>query len=116
MLYRIVSWFCLVVAVLSGARTSHAAERTPTNASPRLYWFIPDGMRADPELFNIYKWAQAGKLPNIRRMMQRGTYGFARPVFPSHTPANFASLFTGTYPEVHGVNDGPMHTEGNPLG
>lgn len=83
--------------------------------SKRLYWFIPDGMRADPDLFNIYKWADAGKLPNIKRMMERGTYGFAKPVFPSHTPANFASLFTGCYPEVHGVNDGPMHVEGNPL-
>lgn len=85
-------------------------------SGPRLYWFVPDGMRAEPELFNIYRWAAEGKLPNIKRMMERGTYGFARPVFPSHTPANFASLFTGAYPEVHGVNDGPMHTEGNPLG
>jgi predicted AlkP superfamily phosphohydrolase/phosphomutase len=116
MLHRVVCAFCVGVVALAGTGKSRAAERPPTNAEPRLFWFIPDGMRADPELFNIYKWAEAGKLPNIRRMMQRGTYGFARPVFPSHTPANFASLFTGAYPEVHGVNDGPMHTEGNPLG
>jgi predicted AlkP superfamily phosphohydrolase/phosphomutase len=91
------------------------AQANTNTQSKRLYWFIPDGMRADPDLFNIYKWAAAGKLPNIKRMMERGTYGFAKPVFPSHTPANFASLFTGCYPEVHGVNDGPMHVEGNPL-
>ncbi|MBI4584998.1 MAG: alkaline phosphatase family protein [Planctomycetes bacterium] len=84
-------------------------------AGVKLYWFIPDGMRADPELFNIYKWAEEGKLPNIKKMMERGSYGYGRPVFPSHTPANFATLFTGSYPVVHGVNDGPMHTEGSPL-
>ena len=93
-------------------RETLAADAKATS----LYWFIPDGMRADPELFNIYKWAAEGRLPNIKRMMERGSYGFAKPVFPSHTPANFASLFTGSYPEVHGINDGPMHTEGNPLG
>ncbi len=81
----------------------------------KLYWFIPDGMRCDPDLFNIYRWAEEGKLPNIKKMMERGSYGFCRPTFPSHTPTNFATLFTGAYPEVHGVNDGPMHTEGSPL-
>lgn len=81
----------------------------------KLYWFIPDGVRAEPGLFNIYKWADEGKLPNIKKMMERGSYGFTRPTFPTHTPTNFASLLTGTYPEVHAVVDGPMHIEGRPL-
>ena len=81
----------------------------------KLYWFIPDGMRADPDLFNIFKWAEEGELPNIKRMMDDGAYGYSIPTFPSHTPTNFATLFTGTYPSKHGVADGPMHTEGNPL-
>jgi predicted AlkP superfamily phosphohydrolase/phosphomutase len=81
----------------------------------KLYWFIPDGMRADPYIFNIYEWARKGELPNIKRMMDNGSYGFCKPVYPGHTPANFATLATGTYPEVHGVSDGPMHTEGHPL-
>jgi predicted AlkP superfamily phosphohydrolase/phosphomutase len=84
-------------------------------ASRKLYWFVPDGMRADPELFNVFQWAREGKLPNLKKMMERGTYGFCRPAFPSHTPANFATLFTGAFPEVHGVNDGPMRTAGMPL-
>lgn len=91
------------------------AEATPPPASLSLYWFVPDGMRAEPGLFNIYRWAGEGRLLNIRRLMQRGTYGFCKPAFPSHTPANFACLFTGCYPERHGVNDGPMRTEGAPL-
>ena len=88
-----------------------ANDRAPR----KLYWFIPDGMRAEPELFDVFRWAREGKLPNIRSMMERGTWGYSRPTFPSHTPTNFATLFTGCYPEVHGVNDGPMHTEGSPL-
>lgn len=81
----------------------------------KLYWFIPDGFRADPELFNLYKWAREGKLPNIKKMMNGGSYGYAYPNFPSHTPTNFATLLTGAYPEIHGVDDGPMRAIGKPL-
>ncbi|MFH1235063.1 MAG: alkaline phosphatase family protein, partial [Candidatus Diapherotrites archaeon] len=81
----------------------------------KLYWLALDGVRAEPDLFTIYKWAQEGELPNIKKMMENGSYGYSVPVFPGHTPANFATLFTGTYPEVHGVADGPMHIEGRPL-
>ena len=97
--------------------TNGYAEETqsPSSQEAKLYWFIPDGMRADPDLFNIFEWAQTGELPNIKKMMDQGSYGFSIPTFPSHTPTNFATLFTGTYPAQHGVADGPMHTEGNPL-
>ena len=81
----------------------------------KLYWFIPDGMRAEPGLFNIYAWAKEGKLPNIKKLMERGTYGYSYPNFPSHTPTNFATLLTGSMPEVHGVDDGPMREVGKPL-
>jgi len=81
----------------------------------KLYWFIPDGMRADPDLFTVFQWAEEGKLPNIKRLMEMGSYGYCIPTFPSHTPTNFATLLTGTYPEVHGVADGPMHVEGYSL-
>lgn len=83
--------------------------------SLKLYWFIPDGVRAEPNLFNIYQWAKEGKLPNIKKLMDRGAYGYSYPNFPSHTPTNFATLLTGTYPEIHGVDDGPMHILGKPL-
>lgn len=87
----------------------------PSRQALRLYWFIPDGMRADPGLFNVYQWAREGKLPNIKKLMDRGSYGYSYPNFPSHTPTNFATLLTGAYPEIHGVNDGPMHALGKPL-
>jgi hypothetical protein len=81
----------------------------------KLYWFIPDGLRAEPDLFTIYKWAQEGKLPNIKKLMEKGSYGYSIPVFPGHTPANFASLFTGTLPKDNGVPDGPIRSFGYPL-
>ena len=80
-----------------------------------LYWFIPDGVRAEPHLFNIYNWASEGKLPNIKKLMDTGSYGYSFPNFPSHTPTNFAALLTGSYPEVNGVVDGPMRSLGKPL-
>jgi predicted AlkP superfamily phosphohydrolase/phosphomutase len=98
----------LCAPTLPGAAESGAA-------ASRLHWFIPDGMRADPELFDIYRWAEEGKLPNLRRLMERGAYGFSVPAFPSHTPTNFATLLTGAYPERHGIADGAMHIEGRPL-
>ncbi len=87
----------------------------PAPGSLRLYWFIPDGMRADPDLFTVFQWAKEGKLPNIKKLMDRGSYGYSYPNFPSHTPTNFATLLTGAYPEIHGINDGPMHALGKPL-
>ncbi len=81
----------------------------------KLYWFIPDGLRNDPDTFNMYLWAEQGYLPNIKKLMDKGSYGYSIPTFPGHTPTNFATLLTGTYPEKNGVADGPMHVEGKPL-
>ena len=85
------------------------------NKTLKLYWLIPDGLRAEPDVFNIFKWAEEGKLPHLEKLMKQGSFGYSKPVFPSHTPVNFATLLTGTTPEYHGVADGPMHTEGNEL-
>lgn len=78
----------------------------------KLYWFVPDGLRADPQVLDLFGWARAGKLPNIKRMMDEGSWGYSIPAFPSHTPVNFATLMTGAWPEKHGVADGPMRVEG----
>ncbi len=95
-------------------QTAAAPDPAPPRAA-RLHWFIPDGMRCDPDLFRVFQWAREGKLPHIRRLMQRGSWGYSIPTFPSHTPTNFATLLTGAYPRRHGVADGPMHIEGHPL-
>lgn len=90
-------------------------SQSPQPGKLKLYWFIPDGVRSEPELFTIFKWAEEGKLPNIKKLMKRGSYGYSKPTFPGHTPTNFATLLTGSYPLKHGVTDGPMHIEGKPL-
>ncbi len=90
-------------------------QPTPAGPATALHWFIPDGMRADPEIFDVFAWAQQGELPHIAALMEQGAYGWSIPTFPSHTPTNFATLLTGSLPEVHGVADGPMRVEGAPL-
>jgi predicted AlkP superfamily phosphohydrolase/phosphomutase len=95
--------------------TGNGTRHPKKHLRPKLYWFIPDGLRCDPSTFQIYKWAEAGQLPNIKKMMDNGAYGYSIPVFPGHTPTNFATLFTGATPKIHGVADGPMRTEGYPL-
>jgi len=81
----------------------------------KLFWFIPDGFRAEPVTMKLYEWARNGELPNIRTMMEKGSYGYSIPVFPGHTPTNTATLVTGATPRVHGVSDGAMRVEGYPL-
>lgn len=89
-------------------------EKSPKDRV-KLYWLTADGLRADKDLFNMYKWAQEGKLPNIKKLMDRGTYGYSSPYFPSLTSNNIATLHTGTTPKVHGIIEGAMRLEGYPL-
>ncbi|MBM4390942.1 MAG: alkaline phosphatase family protein [Deltaproteobacteria bacterium] len=107
------------LALLLSACDPAPSPSTPVATDPdtatRLHWFIPDGLRADPEVFDVYRWAREGKLPHLKALMERGAYGYSIPAFPSHTPANTATLLTGALPETHGVADGPMHVEGFPL-
>lgn len=113
-IFRII--FILALIGLSGFWIySYFSGQTTKEKPLKLYWFIPDGFRAEPDLFDIYEWAEEGKLPNIKKMMEKGSYGFSIPDYPSHTPVNFASLMTGAHPDVHGIADGTMHIEGYPL-
>ena len=105
----------LFLALLSVIGFSIYQKYTVAPSPVKLYWFIPDGMRAEPSLFTVFEWAKEGKLPNIKKLMDRGSYGYSYPNFPSHTPTNFATLLTGSYPEVNGVDDGPMHAIGKSL-
>lgn len=107
--------FLLILTFLAFKNLSPVHQSTLSQKALKLYWFIPDGMRAEPNLFNVYQWAREGKLPNIKKLMDRGSYGYSYPNFPSHTPANFAALLTGTYANVNGVDDGPMREIGKPL-
>jgi len=101
--------------VLAGVAFFSHSKIQGENKKLKLYWFIPDGLRAENAVFNIYDWARDGELPYLKYLIENGSFGYSRPVFPSHTPVNYATLMTGTWPEKHGVADGPMRLEGYPL-
>jgi predicted AlkP superfamily phosphohydrolase/phosphomutase len=111
-----VLWIYAVVFLLIStfAWWKNRSQEMHTNGL-KLYWFLPDGLRAESEVFRIFEWAQKGGLPNLKRMMDEGMWGYSKPVFPSHTPVNFATLMTGSSPKVHGIADGAMRIEGYPL-
>lgn len=117
MVIKVIRYFFLAVIVAAAVLYGWKAyeQKDAANGNLKLYWFIPDGVRAEPDLFTIYTWAQEGDLPNIKKMMENGAFGYSVPDYPSHTPVNFASLMTGSHPSVHGVADGTMHIEGYPL-
>lgn len=106
--------FVGVIILCAAGAVMYQRSQTPKHHI-KLYWFIPDGVRAEPSVFTVFEWAKEGKLPNIKKLMDRGTYGYSYPNFPSHTPTNFAALLTGSYPAVNGVDDGPMREVGKPL-
>jgi predicted AlkP superfamily phosphohydrolase/phosphomutase len=105
----------LVLTFQKNKKNIHLSHGNNVSKPLKLYWFIPDGLRSEPVTFKIYSWAAEGKLPNIKKLMEQGSYGYSIPVFPGHTPTNFATLLTGTTPDVHGVADGAMRIEGYPL-
>jgi predicted AlkP superfamily phosphohydrolase/phosphomutase len=105
----------LIFLVLGGVFAFTKNKTNNNNEKLKLYWFIPDGLRNDPDIFTVYKWAKEGKLPNIKKMMEKGSYGYSIPDFPSHTPTNFSTLLTGNHPNKHGISDGAIRIEGYPL-
>ncbi len=112
------SFFLVLVGLLAGAGvwfSGGVTRREGAQKTVRLHWFVPDGLRADPSVFRLFEWADKGELPNLRRMMKRGAWGYSIPVFPGHTPVNMAALFTGASPMTNGVADGAMRFEGFPL-
>lgn len=114
MIIKVVRWIFLLVFVAFAGFTVFSST-AKSDRTLKLYWFIPDGTRNDPNVFDVYKWAEEGYLPNIKKMMDNGSYGYSVPDFPSHTPSNFATLLTGSHPNTHGIADGSMHLEGYPL-
>lgn len=53
----------------------------------------------------IERWAAAGQLPNLARLIQKGSFGVLRSTIPVHSPTAWASFITGLNPGQHGVFD-----------
>ena len=68
----------------------------------KLFIYGIDGMQS-----NYAKaWADSGKLPNLKRLMERGVFfSDCYSVFPTISPTCWNSIFTGAVPKVHGIVD-----------
>ena len=61
-------------------------------------------------------YAREGALPNISRLMERGTFADAcLPAMPTITPTCWATIATGATPAVHGCTCATIHEPGKPL-
>ncbi|HVS01711.1 MAG TPA: alkaline phosphatase family protein [Thermoanaerobaculia bacterium] len=58
---------------------------------------------ADAELTR--QWMDEGKLPNLARLRQEGTFAPLRSTIPSQTPVSWSTFATGLDPGRHGVFD-----------
>ena len=69
-----------------------------------------------PIAAQMYKYAQEGHMPRVKRLLDNGVYGpNCLPPFPSITPPNWATLATGATIHTHNVSDFNVHTPGDAL-
>ncbi|MDE1828713.1 MAG: alkaline phosphatase family protein [Thaumarchaeota archaeon] len=63
----------------------------------------------------VQKYLQMGKLPNMQKLVNGGTWAEGIPVFPTHTASNWNTVSTGAWPKTHGVTDMVVHMPGTHL-
>ncbi len=84
-----------------------ACSRAPGDATPvrrakqRVFVMGFDGM--DPTLAR--KWMDEGKLPNLKRLADEGTFATLGSTLPSESPTAWSSFATGVNPGKHNIYD-----------
>ncbi len=53
----------------------------------------------------LLPWAEKGKLPNLQRALQQGSYGVLHSTIPPYSAQAWVSMMTGRQPSKHGVVD-----------
>jgi len=61
----------------------------------------PDGL--DWRL--VLPWVEAGRMPNLKRLMDAGTWGEMDTIVPMLSPLIWTTMATGVSPDVHGILD-----------
>lgn len=111
-LSQTIATLLLTVAVFGAASCGSREESTPTT----------EGSGANPVLlvgFDGFEWSVAlplvrdGRLPNLRRLMERGTWGWLASFSPTKSPVLWTSAVTGMVPEKHGILDFVKRPAGN---
>lgn len=97
-------------AALPGCASRSSEDAASQNAkSPRVLVVAFDGL--DPRL--VKSFMAAGRLPNFKRLAERGALQTVGTTTPPHTPVAFSTMITGTDPGQHGVFDF-IHRDPNP--
>ena len=69
-----------------------------------------------PIVSRFYKYAQEGRMPRIKRILDNGVWGAnCLPPFPSITPPNWTTLATGATLATHKITCFNVHVPGDPL-
>src|SRR6266481_4963141 len=90
-----------VLALLVLAACSRASGKPVRRARQRVFVLGFDGM--DPTLAR--KWMDEGKLPNLKRLAEQGTFRKLETTQPSESPVAWASFATGANPGKHNIFD-----------
>ena len=53
-----------------------------------------------------------GRMPNLARLKEEGTWTEAIPTYPAVTPSGWATIGTGAWPSTHGIEGFRLHFEG----
>jgi predicted AlkP superfamily phosphohydrolase/phosphomutase len=53
----------------------------------------------------IQQWSESNDLPNLAKLIARGSFGVLRSTIPVHSPTAWSSFITGLNPGKHGVFD-----------
>lgn len=65
---------------------------------------------ADWDIIN--EWIERGKLPNLREVMNKGSFGDLKTTLPAHTASCWTSFATGSNPGKHGIFSFVKYQEG----
>ncbi|MGE0455440.1 MAG: alkaline phosphatase family protein [Vicinamibacteria bacterium] len=91
----------LLAAGLLAGCSSGPQGKPVRRASQRVFVMGFDGM--DPTLSR--KWMDEGKLPNLKRLAESGTFRKLETTQPSESPVAWASFATGVNPGKHNIYD-----------
>ncbi len=99
----------LALLTLAAAAYSMLARRAP-RVSPAAGLAVDHGpvliVAVDGFEWNVVlPLLREGRLPNLRRVMQAGSYGMLTTLTPTLSPALWTSIATGKNPDKHGIRD-----------
>ncbi|TPV94437.1 MAG: nucleotide pyrophosphatase [Myxococcales bacterium FL481] len=106
-----LGWLLLSIVVAAGALLSWPARRAwrwwtrvALDHAPAVRRAVVVGLDGlDPGL--VERFMDAGKLPNMRRLADRGTFSRLATTYPAMSPVAWSTFATGVHPSKHGIFD-----------